>query len=1180
MPNSARVDAQSLDQALMRLRLMYAKPEHPYYILAPDYRETSSGVASLHYLCHVLNLNGREAYICGGQVVNPNLKTPLLDPRTQKRHQDEGKVPIAVYPEVVVGNPLGCDVVARFLLNFEGFLTGQSMQAAGSDLLFYSGALIAARHGYPDGDLLCLPTIDVELFSAPAPGSAREGKYLYQNRHPLEQIDYSQLPGDIRLLSMANALSLPELAVLLRKAEVLYTHEWSMTCVIAVLCGCPVIFIPGYGIDQSFLEASFIGSHGFAMLDQPHALARASAGLEGALQRYVEKTAPFWQHLEVFIAKTQLAARRESAGNRAGMLRWLRQRYPLPQQLQLMQERLAAPGAPSVAVLVLDHGDPAALARTLGSLDDVLYQRIQVCVLGAQEPRRPNVQWLSADTRAPLPSIHSALENSPCEWCMVVDAGVQFTASGLLVVALDLAQAPETCLAVFADEAVRGAGDTVEGRLRPDLNLDMLLAHPAALSRHWLYDTRALLHQGGFDPASGRAFELAYQLRLIADHGLGVVGHVSEPLLIANLEQPLTCDDERSVIQAHLLERGYPHAQVRPTTQAPNRYEIDYGHQQPTSVSILIYIDGDLSRLQRCVEQLLAYTTAIEHEVLLVEPGNDDQLMLQWLEMLCQVGQGRIHVLRFMAGQTRAAMCNAAAQEAQGEFLVWLDAVAMVSDGDWLQALLNHAQRPEVGAVGGLMSSVDGVVRQAGLVLGQGGSVGPAYTGRAIGEEGELAALMIERNGVAVGDHCLMVRRATFLDLGGFTVDPLLEPWVAVDLCLRLQQAGYLNVWTPRARLQLEAAAAAVVSAEQEEALYARWLPQLVSDPSYNANLSLLAGHSYARQDNGLCWRPLHGIVPTVLAFAADQQAAGQARVIQPLMALRNTGAIDGSVTTGVLTLVDIQRYAPSTIVLQRPLADAGLLTLRRLRAFSEAFKVYDLDGYVAEMGLAAGMGGDELLQRLNYGLMQADRVVVASPTLAEMLLGQHDDVRLLESALPATWGQLQGLRGAATRPRLGWIGNKDAGLLAEVVPAMAQEVDWVVLGDCPQALRPYVSEQHPPVPFERLGITLAALNLDLALVPMADTLGNACSADLRVLQHAACAHPVICSRVAGFAGAGSLPLSKVDNQPADWLRAIRLHLEDRDASAALGDALQNAVRSNWLLEGERLEAWRQAWLA
>ncbi|WP_144176019.1 hypothetical protein, partial [Pseudomonas sp. Kh13] len=77
------------------------------------------------------------------------------------------------------------------------------------------------------------------------------------------------------------------------------------------LCGCPVIFIPGHGIDEQFLEASFIGSQGFAMLDRPGAFERASAGLEGALQRYVERTAPFWQHLEVFIAKTQFAARRE-----------------------------------------------------------------------------------------------------------------------------------------------------------------------------------------------------------------------------------------------------------------------------------------------------------------------------------------------------------------------------------------------------------------------------------------------------------------------------------------------------------------------------------------------------------------------------------------------------------------------------------------------------------------------------------------------------------------------------------------------------------------------------------------------------------------------------------------------------------------------------------------------------
>mgnify|MGYP001277048412 CR=1 FL=1 len=83
----------------------------------------------------------------------------------------------------------------------------------------------------------------------------------------------------------------------------------------------------------------------------------------------------------------------------------------------------------------------------------------------------------------------------------------------------------------------------------------------------------------------------------------------------------------------------------------------------------------------------------------------------------------------------------------------------------------------------------------------------------------------------------------------------------------------------------------------------------------------------------------------------------------------------------------------------------------------------------------------------------------------------------------------------------------------------------------------------------------------------------------MRVLQHAACGHPVVCSRVAGLAGADSLPLSRVANQTEEWLRAIRLHLEDRDASAALGDALQAAVRADWLLAGPRLQAWRQVWL-
>ena len=211
--------------------------------------------------------------------------------------------------------------------------------------------------------------------------------------------------------------------------------------------------------------------------------------------------------------------------------------------------------------------------------------------------------------------------------------------------------------------------------------------------------------------------------------------------------------------------------------------------------------------------------------------------------------------------------------------------------------------------------------------------------------------------------------------------------------------------------------------------------------------------------------------------------------------------------------------------------------------------------------------------------LMHADRVLVSTPGLAERLQGLHHDIRVLESALPVGWGRLKGERRAGDLPRLGWNAAKDDEMLEQVVPALSGEVEWVVLGECPGSLKPFVSESHPAVESGRLGEALAALNLDLALVPMADSMENACSGDMRVLQHAACGHPVICSRVPGFAAGDALPLSRAGNQPDEWLQAIRLHLSDRDASAALGDALQAAVRGQWLLEGTRLESWRRAWL-
>mgnify|MGYP001330830934 CR=1 FL=1 len=90
---------------------------HPYYIAAPDYRESSAGVRVMHRLCHMLNTQGLEAYVVGAEVFHPQLVTPCLDSKTSIRHRRENRIPIAIYPDIITGNPLNAPVCVRYMLN-------------------------------------------------------------------------------------------------------------------------------------------------------------------------------------------------------------------------------------------------------------------------------------------------------------------------------------------------------------------------------------------------------------------------------------------------------------------------------------------------------------------------------------------------------------------------------------------------------------------------------------------------------------------------------------------------------------------------------------------------------------------------------------------------------------------------------------------------------------------------------------------------------------------------------------------------------------------------------------------------------------------------------------------------------------------------------------------------------
>jgi GT2 family glycosyltransferase len=760
------------------------------------------------------------------------------------------------------------------------------------------------------------------------------------------------------------------------------------------------------------------------------------------------------------------------------------------------------------------------------------------------------------------------------------------------MVALELLSGGD-CRAVYGDELLRlpsGLGPA----FRSGFNLDMLLSFPAGMARHWLFRRELLLEIGGFDASYAGAIELELLLRLIEHGGLAGLGHMDEPLLIT--EPPRLEDNpaERAAILRHLQNRGYQ-AELQP--YLPGRYRIRYGHQAQPLVSIIVPTKDQLPILQRCVESLLEKTRYPHYELLIVDNNSETPEAREWLAGIESLGEERLRVLRYPHPFNFSAINNMAVGEARGEYLVLLNNDTAIIREDWLDELLNHALRPEVGIVGAKLLYPDGRIQHAGVLLGLRGPADHPFIGEPMDAPGYMQRLQVDQNYSAVTAACLMIRKAVYEDIGGMDEVQFKVSYNDVDLCLKVREAGYLSVWTPHAVVLHEGSVSQTridpKAAEakrkrflgEQDAMYAKWLPLLARDPAYNRNLSLNGRGFDLEPDVQLTWRPLtwHPL-PVVLAHPADPYGCGNYRVIQPFNAQQDAGLLDGMLSPGLLQVVDLERYDPDVIVLQRQIGDERLEAMRRIKAFSRAFKVYELDDYLPNLPVKSvhreAMPKD-IMTSLRKGLGYVDRFVVSTEPLAEAFAGLHDDIRVIENRLPVQWWKgLTSQRRRGRKPRVGWAGGightGDLELIADVIKALANEVEWVFFGLCPEKIRPYVHEVHAGVEIDDYPRALARLDLDLALAPVEQNLFNECKSNLRLLEYGACGFPVVCSDVRCYRG--DLPVTRVKNRFKDWLDAIRMHINDLDAAARLGDELRQRVLKDWMLEGDNLKAWRIAW--
>jgi GT2 family glycosyltransferase/SAM-dependent methyltransferase len=851
-------------------------------------------------------------------------------------------------------------------------------------------------------------------------------------------------------------------------------------------------------------------------------------------------------------------------------------------------QRIEQSGAPRIHVMLIDPaGDTEAASFTQQSLAAQHYSRYQLDVISGEERLQER--------------LNQAIAASNADWIQLAYSGDMLHPAALLLLAERVAMHAHL-RAVYFDEDTHNHGVFESPIFKPDLNLDMLRSYPYA-GRALAFKRERCVALGGLNANYGDMAGYDLLFRLLEADGLQAIGHIGEMMYRAALPYAHWLASETAkahsatIVSNHLQRLGVAHKMEPGALPGFNR--VVYQHNRQPPVSIIIPTKDQLPILNGLIDSLLSKTTYLNYELLIVDNNTEEPAALAYLDGIERLNSSQLRVLRYPHPFNYSAINNFAAKQARGEYLILLNNDTAVLHGDWIEALLNHAQRPEVGIVGAKLHYPDGRIQHGGVVLGLRGPADHPFIGQPMEADGYMHRLRVDQNYTAVTAACLMIRKSVYEQVGGLDEQDFKVSYNDVDLCLKVNQAGYLTVWTPYARLmhlgsvsqnKVDKTAQEAKQkrfAGEQSAMYRKWLGLIARDPAYSINLSLDGIGFELDAQRGKGWQPFtQPLLPRLFCVAADSHGCGHYRIRQPFHSMQRNGMVEGTIAGMHLSPVAMERFQPTSLVLQRQITDQQVKLLESYRDFSRAFKVFELDDLIQQIPIKShfhGLMPKDVVKSLRRSLSTVDRFVVSTDALAEQFKGFHSDIRVVLNRLPQDWwGELPASqRRIGRKPRVGWGGGSshrgDLELIADVVRDLADEVEWVFFGMCPDKLRPYIHEFHNGVPIEEYPRKLASLNLDLALAPLENNSFNECKSNLRLLEYGACGFPVVCTDIVCYQD--DLPVTRVKNRYKDWIAAIRMHLDDLDATAAMGDALRHAVRKDWMLTEDKLLHWRDAWL-
>ncbi len=517
---------------------------------------------------------------------------------------------------------------------------------------------------------------------------------------------------------------------------------------------------------------------------------------------------------------------------------------------------------PLISILMPSYNkDPRLIKRAVGSVLDQVYSNWELCICddGSTDPEiTDTLNWANevddrikiwhAEKNAGISvATNQALKIATGGFVGLMDSDDELPIHALYYIAKLINHDPDVDFIYTDEDKIDMYNRRYEPFFKPDWSPDLFLS--CNYLNHFTVLRRDLIDEvGGFRSDYDGSQDYDLYLRIIP--GARKVSHIPKILYHWRAALNSTASDPTLGIHAHdaarrALEDYLDQRNIQADVMEGNalgRWRIRYIIESSPKVSIIIPTGGKIELLQHCFETILSRTSYPNYQIIVVDNSSGDAVRNLHHEFFSDTDCGKYIDYRNRSFNF-SLMNNYAVTEVNTPLVLFLnDDIEPIND-EWLGAMVEQANRSEVGAVGAKLMYLDNTIQHAGVVMGIFQNSGHAFKYLPAAEDQHYLfdQAHIVRNYSAVTAACLMTRREVFLEVGGFEEVHLAVAFQDVDYCLKLREEGYWVVYTPYARLyhhEAKTKAEKIPNPYEVRYMKRKWAHIISDDPYYNPNLT------------------------------------------------------------------------------------------------------------------------------------------------------------------------------------------------------------------------------------------------------------------------------------------------------------------------------------------------------